>query len=167
MLLRLVVARYRLAVAVTAQPLGASVSVKSAFTKCERPKRVDSEWQLMAPFVDHMKLVLVLALQPGKIRNAAASRAGMAPRVASIRRYRAKRYRHPPPPQHSRPRSTASCCTFVALIRLGEHWFATRTRDQSACRSPEAGLHDAWTPPAHVHRSATKGLEKWPRRSNT
>jgi len=46
-------------------------------------------------FVDHMKLVLVLALQPGKIRNAATSRAGMAPRVASIQRSRAKRYSHP------------------------------------------------------------------------
>ena len=95
MLLRLIVARYRLAIVVTARSFGANVSVQSAFTKCERPKRVDSEWQLMAPFVDHMKLVLVLALQPGKIRNAATSRAGMAPRVASIQRSRAKRYSHP------------------------------------------------------------------------
>jgi len=51
LLLRLVVARDRPPIAVTARPLGANVSAKSAFTKCERPKRVDSniEWQLMAP----------------------------------------------------------------------------------------------------------------------
>ena len=50
-LLRLVVARYRPPIAVTARPLGANVSAKFAFTPCERPKRVDSniEWQLMAP----------------------------------------------------------------------------------------------------------------------
>ena len=66
LLLRLVVARYRLAVAVTAQPLGASVSVKSAFTKCERPKRVDSniEWAADGAFVVRRLLAGRFSLSP-------------------------------------------------------------------------------------------------------
>jgi hypothetical protein len=92
----------------------------------------------------------------------------MAPRVGVYTALPAQNeYSTPPPPQHSAVTINCILLHIVALIRLGEHWFATRTRDLSASRSPEAGLHDAWTPPEHVHRSATKGLEKWPRRSNT